>query len=153
MTDLFRYMVLRAPETPSQNTTIQIDGSNPSPLIADLKTASATATPQASMAAVAQRYIAQKEQFVATPDSLSFGNQYHMVFDALQLAATSRTDAKTLASVTHSVFPKPAQVVADKRFLDDKRRVHDSLLALQVAPYADTSVPARLVNICRHRRA
>jgi hypothetical protein len=51
MTDLFRFMVLRAPESPNQNATIQLDGSNTSPLIADLTKASATASPQASMAA------------------------------------------------------------------------------------------------------
>lgn len=149
MTDLFRFMVLRAPETPNQDAIIQIDGANPSLFIADLKTASATASPQASMAAVAQKYIAQKEQFVATLDSLVYGEQYLKLFNAMQQAAASKTDAKTLASVTHSIFPKPAQVVADKRFLDDKRRVHDSLVALQVSPSADTIDPALLVNISR----
>jgi hypothetical protein len=51
--------------------------------------------------------------------------------------------------VTHSIFPKPAQVVADKRFLDDKLRVHDSLVALQISPSADTTELALLVNISR----
>ena len=149
MTELFRFMVLRAPETPNQDATLQIDGSNSSPLIADLKTARATPSPQASMAAVAQKYIAQKEQFVATSDSLAYGKQYLKLYDALQHAAGSKTDAKTVASVTHSIFPKPDQVVADKRFLNDKRRVHDSLVALQISPSADTAVPALLVNISR----
>jgi hypothetical protein len=149
MSDLFRFMVLRAPETPNQDAIIQIDGSNPSPLIADLRTASAAPSPQASMVAVAQKYLSQKEQFVATPDSLGYGKQYLKLFGALQLATGSKTDSKTLASVTQSVFPKPAQIVVDKRFLEDKRRVHDSLIALQVAPLTDSMDPAILVNISR----
>ena len=149
MTDLFRFMVLRAPETPNQDAVINIDGSTPSPLISDLQTASATSSPQTSMVAVARKYLAQREQFVESPDSLAFGNQYLKLFDAIQLAAASKTDAKTLAKVTHSVFAKPAQVVADKRFLDDKRRVHDSLVALQVAPLPGGLDPATLVNISR----
>lgn len=149
MTDLFRFMVLRAPEPTNQDNTIQIDGSNPSPLLADLKIASATATPQANMAAVAQRYIAQKEQFVATPNSLGYGNQYVKLMDALQHAAGSKPDAKALASVTHRIFPKVTQVVADRRFQEDKRRIHDSLVALQVSPSGDNGASALLVELSR----
>ena len=149
MTDLFRFMVLRAPAAPNQDATIQIDSLNPSPLIADLVSARATASPQTNMAAVAQKYIAQKEQFVATAESLVYGKQYLKLMESLQHEVGSKSNAKAFASVVHSIFPKAAEVVADKRFLDDKRRVHDSLIALQVSPSADTGQSALLVNISR----
>jgi hypothetical protein len=149
MTDLFRFMVLRAPDPIDQDKTIQIDGSNPSPLIADLKAARESASPQANMTQIAQRFFAQTEEFVATPDSLAFGKQYVKLLDALQHAAGSKPDAKTLSTLTHASLPKLPQVVVDKRFLDDKRRIHDSLVALQVSPSEDNGTSALLVNLSR----
>ena len=150
MTDLFRFMVLRSPEPPNGDATVQIDASHPSPLVSDLlKTASGTGSTQASMIAVAQKYIAQKEQFVATPDSLLYGKQYLKLTNALQHTVDSNDNHATVASVTHTVFSNPAQTAADKGFLEDKRRVHDSLIALQISSPANTAEVGLLVNISR----
>jgi hypothetical protein len=149
MTDLFRFMVLRAPDPIDQDQVIQIDGSNPSPLIADLKTARESASPQANMTQIVQRFFTQTHEFVATPDSLAFGKQYVKLLDALQRATGSKPDAKTLSALTHASIPKLPQVVVDKRFLDDKRRIHDSLVALQVSPSEDNGTSALLVNLSR----
>ncbi|MFM0260264.1 hypothetical protein [Paraburkholderia sediminicola] len=100
------------------------------------------------MIEVAKRYVGQK-QFVATPDSLVYGGQYVKLMDAVQHAAVSRSDAETISKLTHAIFPDLKQVIADKRFLDDKRRVHESLVALQVAPSEDNDTSTPLIDLSR----
>lgn len=148
MTDLFRFMVLRAPGEPNPDAMIQIEDGAPAGLIADLTTASATASANASMTVVAQRYI-RTDQFVATPDSLAYGAQYGKLLDALRQAPASANGAKALAAAVHAVFPNPARTTANSHFRDDKRRVHDSLVALLVSPTTDTAEAAVLVDLSR----
>ena len=147
MNDLFRFMVLRAPEQVNPGTTIPI-GSGQSPLTAGLEQAAKSASPQSAMTQVAQTFIVQNADFVAAVRSLHFGGQLSRITEALGHPAKPK-GPNPVADLVQQVFPKPAQTVADSQFQDDKRRIHESIIALQLAPYADTSLAGVLVNLSR----
>jgi hypothetical protein len=149
MTDLFRFMVLRAPEQVDPATTIPIAGSSETPLTAALREAAKSATPQTVMARIAQTFIAQNKDFVGAANSLNFGDQLVKVVEELQNPTKSKAAQNSLPSLVHRLFPKLTQIVTDKRFLDDKRRIHDSIVALQLATPPQSSLAGLLVNLSR----
>jgi len=147
MTDLFRFMVLRAPEQVDPSQTILIGGS--STLTTGLKEAAKSVSPQAAMGKIAQTFIAQNKEFVQTAKSLIFGEQLAKIADELQNPVKLKSASNSLPDLAQHLFPNLAQIVTDKRFLDDKRRIHDSLVALQISPLAENPLAGSLVNLSR----
>jgi hypothetical protein len=149
MTDLFRFMVLRAPQPVDTSATIPLDGSSESSLIVGLKQAAQSSSPLAAMGAVAKTFIAQSQDFVRAIDSLNFGEKLAKVVDEFQNPAKSKSGSNSLTAIVHRLFPTLAKIVMDKRFLDDKRRIEDSLVALQIVPASSNQLAGLLVNLSR----
>jgi hypothetical protein len=149
MTDLFRFMVLRAPDQADPEKTVVIDESSQGPLAADLKEAAQSASPQLAMIKVAQTFITRNKAFVHATHSLNFGDSLVKIADTFQHPPKSKPASGSLVTLVHRLFPKLAQTVTDKGFLDDKRRIHDSIVALQISPLPENSLAAVLVNLCR----
>jgi hypothetical protein len=149
MTDLFRFMVLRTAEQVKPEDTIPIDDSDQSSLFGQLRQASGSSNPQAAMQQVARTFVTQNKDFVQGIDSLNFGDQLAKVVDEFQNPEGTKPASDALTIIAHHLFPKLAQVVTDPRFLNDKRRIHDSIVALQITPLPVNSPGELLVNLSR----
>ena len=149
MTDLFRFMVLRAPGQVDPDNTIPIDQGGNSSLTHELQQASQSASPRAAILAIAQKFIASDKDFVRDPGSLNFGQQLSPIAEELQNPAGLKSASNSLPALVHSLFPRLAQTTTDQHFLDDKGRINDSIVALQIAPLPDNQLAGLLVNLSR----
>jgi hypothetical protein len=145
MFDLFRFMMLRSPEKVDPSTTISIDGKTDfTNKLVDLSKGEA---PRVAMKQAAEVF-ARSADFVADPSSLTHSQQYGAL--SAHLFQTRPPDLETLQSLIKKTFKLDAKAVAVERgFLNDKRRIHDSLIALQFSPAAQTAADDSLIQLCR----
>ncbi len=147
MADLFRFMVLRAPDQVDPGDTILIDPSSQSKLRSGLRAAARSAAPQAAMNDVALEFIASDNAFVRSPNSLSHGATLLAVTDVFENPARRRSGSEKLSKLIHSLFPKLAHTVKENSFLDDKSRIQDSIVALQLTPTPQSPSIASLIKL------
>jgi hypothetical protein len=141
MFDLFRFMLLRSPEDVEASATIPINGDTP--FTNALKNAASQGeAPLEAMKKVAENYILVGD-FVDDPGALNYSTLYHAISDRLR-----QKTAPTLESLKTLIEKALKKAVNDKAFLTDKRRIHDSLVALQLAPAQNTS-QGQLVQLGR----
>lgn len=145
MFDIFRFMMLRPPEKVDATTTISIQGETS--FTTKLKDASQSEAPQVAMKQVAEGFT-RSDDFVGDPTSLVHSQQYSMVGARLLQKTTLNLDA--LRNLIEKTFKSPAKaVVVEKGFLNDKRRIQDSLVALQLAVPPQTTAVESLIQLCR----
>ena len=147
MADLFRFMVLRAPDQVDPGDTILIDPSSQSKLRSSLRAAAHSAAPPAAMNGVALEFIASDNAFVKSPDSLAHGATLLAVTSVFENPARRKYGSEQLSAVIHSLFPNLAHTVKENSFLDDKSRIQDSIVALQLAPTPQSPLVASLIKL------
>ena len=147
MFDLFRFIMLRPPEKPSAQDEIQVAGD--SILHTQLKRAREGVEPLRAMRDLAEAFT-KGNTFVGQPGSIPSAGALNTLGD--ELHAKPHAHLAELKTLVSNAFHKSArEVAASNQFLSDKSRVHDSLLAVQLAP-AQTSVDhlalyARLIDL------
>jgi hypothetical protein len=146
MYDLFRFMVLRPPESVDANATISVDSH--SDFITSLREASQSDTPLASMQHVAESFT-QSDQFVGKASSLAYSQQYQAVMTDLKDPPAELTFHDLKVLVKKAFQADATQVITEKGFLKDRRRVADSLVAIQLAALPQDINPEFLTKACQ----
>ncbi len=145
MFDLFRLMVLRPPQDVDPSATISID--HQSAFLTSMREASTSQSPLVAMRQVAEDF-ARSDLFVSDASSLDYFEQYRAVSEAI--ATPDKLTIDDLITLIEKAFPIDTKSIAlDKRFLNDKKNVQDSLVALQLTLPPPNTRPAQLLQICR----
>src|ERR1039457_7090864 len=145
MFDLFRLMVLRPPEGVDSSATIPVN--HQSAFLTSLRDASMSESPLATMQQVAEHF-AHSELFVKNISSLVHFQQYQAVSDAISLPEEPTID--DLVTLIKKVFQANIRdIVRDEGFLNDKKRIQDSIVSLQLAAPPQDVQPGQLLQICR----
>ena len=149
MFDLFRFIMLRPPEKTDERDGILI--AKETELHGQLLQARVGEEPLARMRQVAEGFV-QGDQFVRSPDGIQHGASLNALHASLLDAAGARLAA--IGTLIRNAFDQSAaELVANDTFRSGKRRVHDSLLAVKIAPPEDGAnleyLPlfARLINL------
>ncbi len=90
-TELFRFMVLRAPEQVDASRTVSLDYAGETLLMAELTQAANGPWPQADMGRIAQLFVSQNAGFVRSADSLNYGAKLSQIADQLQNLPVGKT--------------------------------------------------------------
>ena len=147
MFDLFRFFMLRPPEKADDRDGIPITDSGE--LQSALKEARAGEEPLAAMREIAEGFV-KSEMFVGQPDAAHHSDALNTL--RTELLAKPHAHLPELKTLVRNAFDEDAgEVVASETFQSDKTRVHESLLAIKLAP-VQTSVDylalyARLIDL------
>jgi hypothetical protein len=153
MFDLFRFFMLRPPEKPADDGEIALAGGGA--LAAQLKKARDGIEPLSAMHGIA-------EAFTASPDfvGLPGGAANAAALDTFRslLGASPEAGRIEIENMVRTAFDRTAvEVAADSAFVSDKTRVHDSLLAMKLAPapasVAHLALYARLIDLVERTAA
>jgi len=146
MYDLFRFMVLRPPQPVTPGATIDVD--HQSGFMIDLRNASHSPSPPAAMTQVAARFT-QSGDFAGDPSTLAHWQPYQALIAFLLQQPPALSPAKLSAQIKNLFGIDPAKLVSEKGYLSDKRRIQDSLIALQLAAPPRSVDVELMARLCR----
>lgn len=133
MDDLFRFLIVRAPEPAdlANGIALSID----TPLANQLADARSGPEPRAEMQKAAQAYL-QSTQAVTSADSLQLGGGLTKFAAGLSTASSTQE----LLQLAETSFGRSASSLVDSQeFGSDEQRLSDTLIALQLAPIPTTA--------------
>lgn len=130
MEDLFRFIMLRPPETAAEERTVSIDV--PSDFQRRLKEARTGRSPRMKMIDEVNAYTAS-DAFVASPSTLAYYDRIVRFSDRVR--EQDQLDLSALRTLTREVFGKDAQTLtAEEAFRRDHSRAADSIVATKITP-------------------
>jgi hypothetical protein len=146
MNELFRFVAIRPPQRALPVFTLRLAFES-SPFIIALLAARASDNPRAAMIAAAREFQGSPE-FIAVPAQLALFEQ--LVDFEQTVTETAPTDLDDLDQRVAGAFGMASQEVRSlPEFQQHKRNCSDSIIAVKIAPVADTTLLPELARLAR----
>ena len=158
MDELFRWITVRAPQSTDATMTVALAAPESGSAFQDSlngvlhpEQGPAPAKPWPQLVALAQAF-QDSPQFVAKPELLLFAAQLESFGEWLRWVASDPPGpgwSDLVAQIQATFGVAPTDLMADTGFVLDRQRVHDSILALFIAPAAGSGLLPALAELAR----